>query len=116
MRSSALPCGIPSMMSTRTTSHSSLATSQWAQVAPTLPAPTTVTLYRRGIASFLSHVVDDGLAELARTDQPGALHLALEVVGHRLRRDGPLHPFIDERGRLVPAHVLEHERGAEDER
>src|ERR1039458_6123216 len=50
-RSSALPCGTPSMMSIRTTSASSLAAIQWAAVAPTFPAPTIETFLR---ISFLS--------------------------------------------------------------
>ena len=41
--SSDLPCGTPSTMSTRTTSASSLSAIPCATVAPTLPAPTTVT-------------------------------------------------------------------------
>src|SRR6185312_11482615 len=45
-RSSPLPCGIPSTRSTRTTSASSLFAIRSAQLAPTLPAPTTVTLLR----------------------------------------------------------------------
>ena len=41
--SSAFPCGIPSMTSTRTTSFAScLSTSRCAVVAPTFPAPMTV--------------------------------------------------------------------------
>src|SRR5688500_16633326 len=111
---------MPSTMSTRTTSASSLLTIQWAQVAPTLPAPTTVTLLRRGI--FVppglprSHVGDDGLTELARADQLGAGHQALEVVGDGLGGDGPLHAAVDALRRLVPAHVLERQRAAQDDR
>src|SRR5205085_10978076 len=45
-RSSALPCGTPSITSTSTTSPNSLLASQCAAVAPTLPAPTTVILFR----------------------------------------------------------------------
>src|SRR5882724_3460836 len=41
-RSSDLPCGTPSITSTRTTSPSSFSTTYWATEAPTLPAPTTV--------------------------------------------------------------------------
>src|SRR5512141_274076 len=44
--SSPLPCGTPSMTSTRTTSASSFSTILWATVAPTFPAPITVTLRR----------------------------------------------------------------------
>ena len=43
MMSRPLPCGMPSTMSMRTTSASSLSASRWARVAPTFPAPTTVT-------------------------------------------------------------------------
>src|SRR5690606_30551779 len=44
--SSPFPCGIPSAMSTRTTSRaSSLLASPCATVAPTCPAPTTVILF-----------------------------------------------------------------------
>ena len=43
VRSSALPWGTPSTMSTKTTSHKSFSARRWAVVAPTLPAPTTVT-------------------------------------------------------------------------
>src|SRR2546423_5998144 len=43
--SSALPCGTPSITSTRTTRlASSFSARRWAAVAPTLPAPTTVIL------------------------------------------------------------------------
>ena len=41
--SSDFPCGTPSTMSTSTTSASSLSAIPCATVAPTLPAPTTVT-------------------------------------------------------------------------
>ena len=45
-RSRALPWGMPSTTSTSTTSPSSRTTAQWAAVAPTLPAPTMVILWR----------------------------------------------------------------------
>ena len=44
--SSAFPCGIPSTMSTSTTSQMSLSASRCAVVAPTFPAPMTVTFAR----------------------------------------------------------------------
>src|SRR5215467_9241675 len=44
-----LPCGTPSITSTRTTSASSLSAMRNAQLAPTFPAPTTVTFFRNGI-------------------------------------------------------------------
>ena len=43
MMSSDLPCGTPGTMSIRATSASSFSTIRWAAVAPTFPAPTTVT-------------------------------------------------------------------------
>src|SRR6516162_10192705 len=45
-RSSALPCGTPSMMSISTTSQCSFDAIQCAAVAPTFPEPTTVTFFR----------------------------------------------------------------------
>src|ERR1019366_6818082 len=46
-RSSPLPCGTPSTTSTRTTSASSMSAMRTAQLAPTLPAPITVTFFRK---------------------------------------------------------------------
>src|SRR4051812_28634394 len=56
-RSRALPCGMPSTcgMSTRTISPSSLLAAQWAQVAPTFPAPMMLILARRMIGSSLQY-------------------------------------------------------------
>src|SRR5277367_5784034 len=45
-RSSPLPCGTPSTTSTSTTSANSLPAMRSAQLAPTFPAPTTVTFLR----------------------------------------------------------------------
>src|SRR6188472_3431962 len=45
-RSRPLPCGNPSTMSTRTTSARPASAMRWAVVAPTFPAPITVTLLR----------------------------------------------------------------------
>src|SRR5258705_664524 len=45
-RSSAFPCGTPSITSSKTTSANSFAAIQCAAVAPTLPEPTTVTFFR----------------------------------------------------------------------
>src|SRR5256886_487248 len=44
--SSALPCGIPSAMSNRTTSPSSLRPTRWASVPPIWPAPINAILGR----------------------------------------------------------------------
>src|SRR5215471_140927 len=96
-RSRALPWGMPSMTSTRTTSPSSRSTAYWATEAPTLPAPTTVILGRRlttvsgsalpiGMCAPLQllHVLDDGGAELRALDLFGTLHESREVVRHHL--------------------------------
>src|SRR5215218_1254962 len=97
---------MPSTMSIRTTSQSSLSTSRCAAVAPTLPAPITVTFLRAikcllgvrqpaAVATAgrsLLHVLDDRVSELARPQFRSAVHLPLEVVGDALllnrRRDG----------------------------
>ena len=62
-----MPCGRPSTMSTRTTSARPASAMRWAVVAPTLPAPMTVTLLR------------------AMTDQPSALVSASIAAGPALR-------------------------------
>src|SRR4051812_20424471 len=64
-RSRALPCGMPSTwgMSTRTTSPSSLLTAQWAQVAPTFPAPMMLILARRMLRRSLPST--DGYDEIS---------------------------------------------------
>src|ERR1700691_5873327 len=50
--SNPLPCGTPSTTSTRTTSASSLSAIRKAQFAPTFPAPTTVTFFRKLLLLF----------------------------------------------------------------
>ena len=54
-RSRALPWGMPSIwgMSTRTMSPSSLLAAQWAQVAPTFPAPMMVIFARRMVVPLI---------------------------------------------------------------
>src|SRR3989344_9125787 len=115
-RSKPLPCGKPSMMSVNPTSQSSLSASRCAVVPPTIPAPTTVTFFRIDRLSCRScrsgprlHVVDDGGGVLAGLDLLGAFHQALEVVGHRLLRDGLGNALLDELRRVFPAHELEHQ-------
>src|SRR3974390_3465705 len=46
-KSRPLPCGTPSITSTKTTSASSFSAMRSPQLAPTLPAPTTVTFFRK---------------------------------------------------------------------
>src|SRR3990170_3430657 len=61
IRSSAFPCGIPSTMSTSTTSQKSFSASRCAVLAPTFPAPITVIFFRliwvllRSFANGLRH-------------------------------------------------------------
>ena len=67
MMSSALPCGTPSRMSTRTTSAICFSTIRWAAVAPTFPAPTTVT--------FVLHrprILSDGAGKSKPDDRPAS--------------------------------------------
>src|SRR6266849_6215185 len=133
-RSRALPCGIPSMTSTRTTSPSSFSTAYWATLAPTLPAPTTVILGRGCCVLRISalpssipilfsarrlqrgHALDDGAAELRALHFPGALHQAGEVVGDDLLLDGLLQAGHETVGRIRPAQVAEHHLARENDR
>src|SRR5438445_12495640 len=55
MRSNALPCGIPSAMSSSTTSYRPLSTRRCAVVPPTLPAPITV-IFSRATVTLLGHL------------------------------------------------------------
>src|SRR6476661_2781297 len=75
--SRALPWGKFGMMSTRTTSAYSRRASSSAQVAPTLPAPTTVTFLRNGD----SQLVDDRVGDLARPDRRRVVAGRFHVVG-----------------------------------
>src|SRR5438067_6140343 len=78
--SSALPCGRFSMMSTRTTCEWSRRATSWATVAPTAPAPTTVTLLRNP----RSERVDDRVRDLARPHRGRIVTRGFHVVGHVL--------------------------------
>src|SRR3989441_1259630 len=118
-RSSALPCGTPSMTSTSTTSPSSFSTAYWATVAPTFPAPTTVILGRAPILSpyrlQLRHVLDDGGADLRALHFLGALHQPREVVGDHLGLDRLLEARDDPVRGVAPAHVPEHHLARQDD-
>src|SRR5262245_59382846 len=134
-RSSALPCGTPSMTSTRTTSPSSFSTAYCATLAPTLPAPTTVILglgivllirsprtagpQPRDVlrlALQLRHVLNDGRAELRALHFLGALPQPLEVVRDDLRLARLLEARDDAIGRVSPAHVTEHHLARQNHR
>src|SRR5688572_13185945 len=114
--SRALPVASSAATSTMTTSASSASAILWAVVAPTLPAPTTVTLYRMEILSVSLQVLDDGFGELGGLEQGGPVHLALEVVGHPLLLDGAAEGRLDAGRRLGPAQPAQHHAAGEDQR
>src|SRR5512135_734163 len=72
-RSRPLPWGMPSTMSTRTTSARPASAMRCAVVAPTLPAPITVTLLRAIGVSVLPDRVD--------VDRPGIADRLGHAVG-----------------------------------
>src|SRR5579864_7884200 len=128
-RSRPLPCGMPSSTSMSTTLPSSFDATQWAAVAPTLPAPTIVIFFRIQVLSFSAfvrldgrhpvvehHVVDDVVGKLAGADLGCARHLPLEVVGDQLIQNGGLHGIFDQARRLRPAQVVEHHHPGENYR
>src|SRR4029079_17046288 len=115
-RSSAFPCGIPSRMSTSTTSPSSFVAQPMATCSPTNPAPTTVIFFRMVLPGSTSEVGDDRRADLRALHFASALHLPREVVRHDLLVDR----LRERRGhrlpRLLPSEVLEHHHTRDDER
>src|SRR5580765_4597793 len=119
-RSSALPWGIPSTTSIRTTSASSLAAIQCAAVAPTLPAPTILTFLRMKISPWGSvpkigsalHIPDDARREFARSDLRSSGSLALKVVSHKLLLNGLLHRIFNQLCCFLPAdEIQQHHAG-----
>src|SRR5215213_656629 len=64
--SSAFPCGIPSTTSTRTRSASSRSASQWAVVAPVMPAPMIEILFMTPpeIYGYRSHPASPDVLQL----------------------------------------------------
>src|SRR2546422_5059163 len=123
MMSRPLPCGMPSMMSMRATSPSSRSARRCASVAPTFPAPTTVTFLfmflslRSSAASALNplKIFDDGGGEFRGLQHLGPLHLALEVVRHALLPDRSLERRLDAVRGLLPAQIAEHHAAREDD-
>src|SRR3954447_7368143 len=89
-RSRPFPCGIPSTISTKTTSASSFEAIQWAAVAPTFPAPTTEIFLRISEWLLEEHYVEllhqchfafgAGLQCVHIAD-----HVARELAGFHLR-------------------------------
>src|SRR6266568_1342491 len=111
--SSAFPWGRFSIMSTRTTCEWSRRATSWATVAPTAPAPTTVTLLRNS----RPELVDDGVRDLARPDGgrvvPGRLH----VVGDALSLSDDFGDCrLDTVGGFGLVEVTEHEDAGEHHR
>src|SRR6185436_357309 len=92
--SRALPAARSPATSTITTSARSAWAMNCAAVAPMLPAPTTVTLYRIGMSSvwmvsigigFVAlEVLEDRAGELRGLEEGRPLRLPLEVVGDPL--------------------------------
>src|SRR6266540_7322716 len=111
--SSALPWGRFSMMSTRTTSEWSRRATSCATVAPTAPAPMTVTLLRNGRAQLL----DDRVGHLARPDGGGIVSGRLHVLGDALSLGDDLGDgSLEAVGRLHLVEVTEHEDAGEHHR
>src|SRR2546422_1319775 len=84
--SSALPCGTPSITSTRTTVRaSSFSARRWAAVAPTFPAPTTVILFIMGSKATDSFPLSTTWSggEGVRSPAPG-VHLAVRIGAQRV--------------------------------
>src|SRR5215211_8778340 len=119
--SRALPCGRFSLMSVSTTSAMSRRATSSAHVAPTFPAPTTVTFFlpltslpwSGGCVS--AEPLDDGVGVLGRPHCGRVVARRLQVVGHALAvgdhaGDGFLQPA---RG-VALTQVLEHQPAGED--
>src|ERR1700691_5126299 len=104
-KSRPFPWGTPSTTSTRTMSANSLAAIQWAEVAPTFPAPTMVTFFRIWL---LTHVLDHSRGKFARLRLGGSRHMPLKIVGDIFLQDGLLERVLDQLGRLAPAQKLKH--------
>src|SRR6266508_4556769 len=111
--SSALPWGRFSMMSTRTTSEWSRRATSCATVAPTAPAPMTVTLLRNGRAQLL----DDRIGHLARPHRGRVVAGRLHVVGDALALGDHLgNGRLEAVGRLHLVEMTEHEDTGEHHR
>src|SRR5579862_4884348 len=108
--SRALPVASSPATSIITTSARSASAIRCAVVAPTLPAPTTVTLYRIKL-SFGSEVLENRAGELGGLEQRRILHLPLEVVGDPPLLDGAAKGVLD-RGRGVAPAQPAQQHGA----
>ena len=58
------------------------------------------------------HVLDDRVAEFRTLQQRGAVHEAVEVIGHRTGQNGAGDSADDEIGSLVPSQMPEHHLAA----
>src|SRR2546430_13147838 len=128
-RSSALPWGRPWITATSTTAANSFSPAYCAPEAATLPAPTTLILWRRLMPLSgsalptsmrapleLRHRLDDGSSELRALHLPRALHEAREVVRDHLGLDRLLQPGDDPVRRVGPPQVAQHHLAREDDR
>src|ERR1022692_4833033 len=123
-RSSALPLARPSFsgMSNSTTSPSSLRAQSAASSPPMLPAPMRAILFLRGMRGLLVDRVyelqigDDRVAEGRAGDFLRAVHLAGEIVGDGLLRDGLFERGDDAGGGAGPAEMLEQHDAGQDDR
>src|SRR5262245_8759416 len=106
-RSSALPWGTPSMMSTNATSAYPFSAIRCAAVAPTVPDPTTVTLNLMISFSWnRSEAGDDVIGELRAGDLGGAFHLARQIIRDGAGQDRLLNGPDDRLRGLRPAEVF----------
>src|SRR6266545_1961862 len=108
-RSRPLPWGRPSTMSTRTTSARPASAMRWAVVAPTFPAPMTVTLLRAMPASFVAGWASARLAGVAvgRDSLRGRRAVRFERPGRidsRARRPDLVRDAVGVRGEVLGEH------------
>src|SRR5881628_2465650 len=116
-KSSAFPCGSPSMTSNMTTSPSPFNSAKWAIEPPMLPAPIKAIFLRAIVLPFPSlHIGDNRVAESRAANEFGAGHEALEIISHGLGVDGTLDAFDDEISSLRPAHIAQHHLAGQNNR
>src|SRR5512132_440070 len=107
-RSSAFPCGKPSITSNNTTSPNPLSKQRWAMDPPILPAPISAIFFLviippSLVTRHLLHIGDNSVAEAGTAHELCALHQPLEIIGHRLFGNRSLQSLDDEIGGLLPA-------------
>src|SRR5436309_1195328 len=116
-KSSAFPCGSPSMTSNMTTSPSPFNSDKWAIEPPMLPAPIKAIFLRAIVLPFPSlHIGDNRVAESRAANEFGAGHEPLEIISHGLGVDGTLDAFDDEISSLRPVHIAQHHLAGQNHR